>query len=219
MVKLNILIAGVGGQGVVLASDILGEVALESDLDVKKTDTLGMAQRGGSVVTHLRIGEEVASPLIAEGEADYLLAFEKLEAARWSGYLRPRSFAIVNDLAIPPQSVRMGSESYPEDEEITHLLRRRAVEVMLVEGSRRAAEMGNSKVLNILMLGALSMMLPFNPETWEKVMARRLPPKILDLNLAAFKQGRHDMLTLLSVMPGEPGCATETHDDDCGCQH
>jgi indolepyruvate ferredoxin oxidoreductase beta subunit len=217
MVKLNILIAGVGGQGVVLASDILGDVALEAGLDVKKTDTLGMAQRGGSVVTHLRIGEEVASPLIGEGKADILLAFEKVEAARWSAYMRHGASAIVNDMAIPPLSVSLGSESYPQDDEIIQMLGQRAAEVMLIKGSRRADEIGNPKVLNIFMLGTLSMLTPFNPELWKRVIAHRLPPKILDMNLSAFELGRREMLRILDGISGEGDCSTHAHDEDCGC--
>jgi indolepyruvate ferredoxin oxidoreductase, beta subunit len=217
MVKLNILITGVGGQGVVLASDILGDVALESGLDVKKTDTLGMAQRGGSVVTHLRIGETVASPLIGEGEVDLLLAFEKLEAARWSAFLKPGSTVVVNDQAIPPLAVSLGGDEYPDDEEIVHILSHKADGVLPVEGSRIAAEMGNGKVLNVLMLGALSLLTPFNPETWQSVLRRRLPPKILDINLAAFERGRLEMTSLLSALSGESGEAGDCHDDDCSC--
>ncbi len=219
MIKLNILIAGVGGQGVVLASDIMGEAALEAGLQVKKTDTLGMAQRGGSVITHLRIGEKVASPLVSEGEADILLAFEKLEAARWSGYLRDGAIAIVNDMSIPPLSVSFDNEAYPEDDEIIHILGHRVAEVMLIEGSRRAAEIGNPKVLNIFMLGALSILMPFNPELWERVIAHRLPPKILDINLSAFELGRREMLRILDGTPGEGGYASETQDGGCGCHH
>jgi indolepyruvate ferredoxin oxidoreductase beta subunit len=216
MIKLNILIAGVGGQGVVLAGDIMGETALEAGLQVKKTDTLGMAQRGGSVIAHLRIGEKVASPLVSEGEADILLAFEKLEAARWSGYLRDRAIAVVNDMSIPPLSVNLGSESYPEDGEIMHILGHRVAEVMLIEGSRHAAEIGNPKVMNIFMLGALTMLMPFKPELWERVIARRLPPKILDINLSAFESGGREMLRILDGTPGEGSCASETQDGGCG---
>jgi indolepyruvate ferredoxin oxidoreductase beta subunit len=198
MVNLSILIAGVGGQGVVLASDILGDVALEGGLDVKKTDTLGMAQRGGSVVTHLRMGERVASPLIGEGQADILLAFEKVEAARWTGSLKNGASAIVNDHAIPSLSVSLGTEPYPADDEIVHILRHRATRVILVAGSRQAAELGNSKVLNVFMLGALSMLLPFSSELWQKVITNRLPSKILAINLKAFENGRREMLAMLS---------------------
>ena len=107
--KQDILMVGVGGQGIILASDILGEAALEKGLDIKKTDTLGMAQRGGSVTSHLRIGQKVWSPLTSPAEADILLAFEKLEAARWVNYLKPGGLAIINNLAIPPLSIFLSS--------------------------------------------------------------------------------------------------------------
>ena len=118
MKKQDILMVGVGGQGTILASDILGEAALAAGYDVKKTDTLGMAQRGGSVVSHVRIAEQVWSPLIKEGEADIMLAFEKLEAARWGRYLRPGGVAIINNHAMPPLSVSLGTHRYPDDEEV-----------------------------------------------------------------------------------------------------
>ncbi len=216
MDRLNLLIAGVGGQGVVLAGDILADVAIEAGLDVKKTDTLGMAQRGGGVVTHLRIGQEIASPLISEGDADLLLAFEKLEAARWSGYLRQDSSVIMNDQRIAPLGVSRGEGSYPDDHEIIHLLRHRAADVMVVDASWLAAEAGNRKALNVLMLGALSMLLPFNPDSWMNAIKGHLPEKIQAVNLDAFARGRHAMLGLLSAMPGEAG---HCEDDDCGCHH
>jgi indolepyruvate ferredoxin oxidoreductase beta subunit len=121
--KLDILVTGVGGQGVVLASDIIGETALAAGFDVKKTDTLGMAQRGGSVISHVRLGEKVWSPLIKEGEVDVILAFEKLEAARWSHYLAPGAAAIINMYEQPPLSVSLGQENYPSDAEIAAALK------------------------------------------------------------------------------------------------
>ena len=217
MVKFNIIIVGVEGQGVEMAGDILGEVALEVGLAVKKMDMQGIAQHDGSIVTQLRVGEKGDAPLTGEDEADILLAFEKGEVARWSDYLRPGASAVVNDLTIPPLSVGPGGESIPKDDEITHILRDNGAVVMPIKGSQRVAEMGDRTVLNAFMLGALSMLLPFNPELWEKVIARQLPPKILDINLAAFKQGRRDMLEVFSAMPDEDSCDTETHDDDCGC--
>jgi indolepyruvate ferredoxin oxidoreductase beta subunit len=117
MKKMDLLVTGVGGQGVVLASDIIGETAIAAGFDVKKTDTLGMAQRGGSVVSHVRMAPKVWSPLIREGQADLLLAFEKLEAARWSHYLRPGGIAIVNMYEQPPLSVSLGQEKYPAQDE------------------------------------------------------------------------------------------------------
>ena len=115
MNKQDLLIVGVGGQGIVLASDILGEVALAAGHDVKKTDTLGMAQRGGSVLSHVRIADKVWSPLIKEGEVDVLVAFEKLEAVRWSYYLRSDGVAIINNQATPPLSISLGTHRYPSD--------------------------------------------------------------------------------------------------------
>jgi len=190
--KQDILMVGVGGQGIVLASDILGDAALDMGLDVKKTDTLGMAQRGGSVTSHLRIGSKVWSPLINAPEADILLAFEKLEAARWVGYLKPGGTVIINNLAIPPLSISLGTQVYPEDEAILGSFRRVTETVYLVDGTERVAGMGDVRTLNIFMLGYLSRFLPLEitDEQWEKSIARHLPAKILDLNKRAFKAGR-----------------------------
>ncbi|MBM4450724.1 MAG: indolepyruvate oxidoreductase, partial [Chloroflexi bacterium] len=115
MDKQDILMVGVGGQGTILASDILGDVALAASYDVKKTDTLGMAQRGGSVISHVRLAKKVWSPMIKEGEVDILLAFEKLEAARWAHFLKPGGLALVNNHANPPLSVSLGTHRYPND--------------------------------------------------------------------------------------------------------
>jgi len=190
--KQDILMVGVGGQGIVLASDILGDAALDMGLDVKKTDTLGMAQRGGSVTSHLRIGQKVWSPLINAPEADILLAFEKLEAARWVGYLKPGGTVIINNLAIPPLSISLGTQVYPADEAILGSFRRVTETVYLVDGTERVAGMGDVRTLNIFMLGYLSRFLPLEitDEQWEKSIARHLPAKILDLNKRAFKAGR-----------------------------
>ena len=120
--KQDILMVGVGGQGTILASDILGEVAIAAGYDVKKTDTLGMAQRGGSVISHLRIAEKVRSPLIKNGEVDFIIAFEKLEAARWSPYLRSDGLVVINNVAMPPLSVALGTDNYPDDEAIIDII-------------------------------------------------------------------------------------------------
>ncbi|MCL2140923.1 MAG: indolepyruvate oxidoreductase subunit beta [Dehalococcoidia bacterium] len=194
MHSVNLLITGVGGQGVVLASDILAEVALVNGYDVKKTDTLGMAQRGGSVVTNLRIGEKLASPLIGEGETDILLAFEKLEAARWSPYLKQGSVSIVSNQVVPPLTVSLGKENYPSDDDIVRLLQGFGSEVIILDGPQLAWELGNSKVLNVLMLGALSTRLPFPFENWQKVIEERLPTKIVDINIKAFICGKEAIL-------------------------
>jgi indolepyruvate ferredoxin oxidoreductase beta subunit len=190
--KQDVLMVGVGGQGIILASDILGDVALDIGMDVKKTDTLGMAQRGGSVTSHLRIGQKVWSPLINTSEADILLAFEKLEAARWVSYLRPGGTVIINNLAIPPLSISLGTQVYPEDEAVLGSFRRVTQAVYLINGSEQAAALGDVRTLNIFMLGYLSHFLPLKitDEQWQKGMARHLPAKILDLNKRAFKAGK-----------------------------
>ena len=172
---MDLLITGVGGQGVVLASDIIGEAALAAGYDVKKTDTLGMAQRGGSVISHVRIAPKVWSPLIKEGEVDLLLAFEKLEAARWSHYLRPGGIAIVNNYEQPPQSVSLGKEQYPGHEEIADILKRQTDRVYFIDGTRRARELGNVRTLNIFMLGCVSLFAPLKVSIWKDSISQRLP--------------------------------------------
>lgn len=187
------LITGAGGQGVILASDIIGEAAIAAGYDVKKTDTLGMAQRGGSVVSHVRIAPQVWSPLIKKGEVDILLALEKLEAARWGYYLRPGGIAIVNNHALPPLSVSLGSERYPSDEEITDILKQRTDRVYFINGTRRARELGNIRTLNMFMLGCASLFLPFKVHVWKDGISYRIPPSIRQINTTAFNQGRKEM--------------------------
>lgn len=193
MKKLDMLIVGVGGQGVVLASDIIGEAALAAGYDVKKTDTLGMAQRGGSVVSHLRMAPRVWSPLAREGQVDIILAFEKLEAARWGGYLRPEGIALVNNQASPPLAVNLGKERYPADEEIIALLKRRTDRVYFIEGTSRARELGNVRTLNMFMLGCVSNFLPLKVSTWEDSISGQLPALIREINMAAFALGRKEI--------------------------
>ena len=193
MKKIDLLIAGVGGQGVVLASDIIGEVALSAGYDVKKTDTLGMAQRGGSVISHVRIAPEVRSPLIKQGDVDILLGFEKLEAARWSHYLRPGSIAIVNNQTLPPLAVSTGYETYPGDDQILAMIRRQTDNVRFIDGTDRARELGNVRVLNILMLGCASIFMPIKLTDWKDGISRRLPEQVRQVNLTAFTLGRKEL--------------------------
>ncbi len=193
MKKLDLLITGVGGQGVILASDIIGETALTAGYDVKKTDTLGMAQRGGSVISHVRIAPKVWSPLIKEGEVDLLLAFEQLEATRWAHYLRPGGIAIINTLAIPPLAISLGHEHYPTDQEIISILKRRTDLIYIIDGTRRAMEMGNPRTVNMFMLGCVSLFAPFKVNTWKESISRCLPDKIRQINLDAFDQGRKEV--------------------------
>ncbi len=191
--KMDLLVTGVGGQGVVLASDIIGETALAAGFDVKKTDTLGMAQRGGSVVSHVRLAQKVWSPIIKDGGVDLLLAFEKLEAARWSHYLRPGGIAIVNNYEQPPLSVSLGQEKYPADNEIASALKRQTDEVYFVEGTGRARALGNVRTLNIFMLGCFSIFAPLGEATWRESISQRLPENIREINLTAFEMGRKEI--------------------------
>ena len=192
MKKFDLLITGVGGQGIILASDIIGEAALAAGYDVKKTDTLGMAQRGGSVVSHVRIGQRVWSPLIKEGEVDILVAFEKLEAARWVHYLRPGASAIINNHALPPPSVNLGNVPYPSNEEITHILRQRSDRIHFVNGTSRVRELGNVRTLNMFMLGCLSLVLPLKVNIWKDIISQHLPSGIRQINFSAFDLGREE---------------------------
>ncbi|MBC8477062.1 MAG: indolepyruvate oxidoreductase subunit beta [Dehalococcoidia bacterium] len=193
MKPVNLLITGAGGQGIILASDIIGETAIAAGYDVKKTDTIGMAQRGGSVLSHIRIAQQVWSPLIRQGEVDLLLAFEKLEAARWASYLRPGGIAIVNNHALPPLSVSLGNARYPTDDEIKGILRQVTDQVYLIEGTERAKELGNIRTLNIFMLGCASLFLPFKVNAWEESINRRLPEKVRQLKLTAFNRGSKEL--------------------------
>jgi len=192
MEKQDLLMVGVGGQGTILASDILGDVALAAGYDVKKTDTLGMAQRGGSVISHVRIADKVWSPLIKEGEVDIFLAFEKLEAARWAHYLKPGGLAIINNHANPPLSVSLGVHRYPTDDEVKETLQKRTEKICFIDGTAKAQQLGDIRTLNLLMLGCVSSRLPIELKLWQDCISRRLPSKILQMNLNAFEQGRKE---------------------------
>ncbi len=193
MTKVNVLMTGVGGQGIILCSDIIGEAALAAGYDVKKTDVHGMAQRGGSVTSHVRMGPEVRSPLIREGEVDLLLAFEKLEGARWAYYLRPGGIAIINNNALPPLSVSLGREGYPTDREIVEIIRKSTDHIYFLSGTSRAAELGDVRTLNMLMLGYASYFLPFQVSVWKDVITEHLPANIWQINVTAFDEGRKEV--------------------------
>lgn len=195
MKKVDILITGVGGQGIILCSDILGEAAIASGYDVKKTDTLGMAQRGGGVVSHIRVADKVWSPLIREGDVDLLLAFEKLEAASWSHYLSREGKAIINNYSVPPLSVGLGGERYPSNEEVSAIIKRRTPGISFVEGTTRARELGDVRVVGLFMLGCASVFLPVKAGVWQERIARKVPEKYRTLNLKAFEEGRKEIGT------------------------
>jgi len=186
----NFILTGVGGQGIILASDILTEVGLEAGYDAKKAEVHGMAQRGGSVISHVRWGEKVYSPLVGKGEGDFLIAMEKLEALRYAEFLRRGGTALVNDYAIPPVAVNIGEATYPDDKKIKGVLGQVAGRLLFIPALQKAEELGSARVANVVLLGALSALLDVGEEVWLRVIERRVPRKYLELNLKAFKEGR-----------------------------
>jgi len=185
----DFLLAGVGGQGTLLASNILAEVGLRAGYDVKKSEVHGMAQRGGSVSSHVRWGREVHSPLIGAGQADTLVAFERIEALRYLEYLRPEGKVLVSDHAIVPVTVTTGSAIYPTQQEILDTLHQVTSDVTFVPGVPIAEELGNARAHNIVVLGALSSWLEIEATIWKEVIAERVPPRHRELNLKAFLRG------------------------------
>jgi len=184
----NILLSGVGGQGTLLAGNILAEAAMESGFEVKKSEVHGMAQRGGSVVSHVRFGHGVHSPLIRQGECDLLLSFELLEAVRWAEYLKPSGLVIVNTQKILPMTVSAGNAKYPEG--IENILREGGAKVVPVDAIGKAKSLGNPKCLNVVLLGVLAKNLPIIKENvWKEILVRRVPKKFLELNQQAFEAG------------------------------
>ncbi len=184
----NILLCGVGGQGTLLASNLLAECAMRAGFDVKKSEVHGMAQRGGSVVSHVRFGPAIHAPLIRQGEADILLAFEELEALRWSEYLKPNGLVLVNRQRILPMSVSAGSSVYPS--EILGLLEKLPAKVRSVPALDIARELGNQKCVNVVLLGVLARQLPaIDRPTWDAALKERIPAKLLELNVKAFNRG------------------------------
>lgn len=188
--KNDFLLAGVGGQGTILASDVLVDVGGRIGYDAKKSEIHGMAQRGGSVTSHVRWAEEVYAPFIGEGEADYFLAFEKLEAVRHVSSLKPGGIIIVNDYRIPPVSVSSGGAEYPTDEVVRQLLQQVSSDIHFVSGIRIAEELGNARTSNVVLLGALSKFLDVSEDIWLEALAKRVPERFIDINKQAFLQGR-----------------------------
>jgi len=187
---LAFLISGVGGQGTVLASDILSDVGILSGYDVKKSDILGLAVRGGAVVSHVRWAGKVHTPVLEEGSADYLIGFEWLETLRRISYVHPCGMVLVNDCRMDPISVSSGEAEYPDREKILRLLEKTAKNVVVIPGLQTALDLKEARVLNIVMMGALSGLLETDPKIWEEVMQRRVPKRFLDLNREAYRRGR-----------------------------
>jgi indolepyruvate ferredoxin oxidoreductase, beta subunit len=184
----NVLIVGVGGQGILLASEVLSRTALASGLDVKKSEVHGMSQRGGAVNSHVRFGPQVLSPVIPRGAVDVLMALEKLEALRWRDYLKPDGAIVVNDFRLDPASVAIGKIPYPEN--VIEILRSDGRRLVVVDGVANALEAGDLRTMNVVLLGALSRLLAFPEADWLTALAGQLNPAFLEGNRRAFMLGR-----------------------------
>ena len=195
MNNVNFLLCGVGGQGTILASDVLTQVGVQAGYDAKKAEVHGMAQRGGSVTSHVRWAEKVYSPLIAKGEVDVLVAFEKLEALRHIEFLRPGGTVVVNDHEIIPITVTSGGAEYPDDEHIRSVLAQVTGDVRWVDGITIAEELGNVRVANVVLLGALSTLLDVPESIWLQVIEKRVPARYVELNRSAFRRGREAVVS------------------------
>lgn len=182
----NIMIVGVGGQGTLLTSRILGGLAIQAGYDVKISEVHGMAQRGGSVVTYVRYGESVAEPIVEEGQADVLIAFERMEALRYAHFLKKDGVLIINDQRIDPMTVVTGAASYPENiiENLSKQYR-----VVSINAMEEAIRLGNTKVFNTIILGVTAKNMDFDKKLWTKVIEATVPPKTIAMNLQAFEKG------------------------------
>ncbi len=182
----NIMIVGVGGQGTLLTSRVIGRAAMSAGLDVKISEVHGMAQRGGSVVTFVRFGEAVCEPVVEEGQADVIIAFERLEALRYSHFLKKDGVLVVNDCRINPMTVIVGAKTYPEG--ILEGLREQH-KVYSIDAQAIALELGNSKVLNSVVLGYAASHIGFDEQAWLKTLESTVPAKTIEINKAAFCRG------------------------------
>jgi indolepyruvate ferredoxin oxidoreductase beta subunit len=183
----NVIICGTGGQGILLASEVLCAAATHAGNDVKKSEVHGMAQRGGSVSSHVRFGEKIYSPLVEKGTADLILAMEKMEGLRWSPYLASHGKIVACDMKINPMTVNTGVAEYPDVEEI---IEKENLPVKLIPAVEIAEELGNLRVVNIVLTGAVSPHLPIDEVHWKKAIEESVPPKALKVNLEAFRKGR-----------------------------
>jgi len=184
----NIVLSGVGGQGILLAARVISHTALSSGYDVKTNEVHGMAQRGGSVIAQIRFGEKVFSPLIKKGDADFIVALEKVEAMRYADYLKDGGWIFVNMQEIIPTTVTSGSAVYPDN--IDSILEDRFTNIRMMDCISIAREIGNIRVANVVLLGALSNHLPFSDDVWNAVISANVPKKALEANIVAFNRGR-----------------------------
>lgn len=185
----NIMIVGVGGQGSLLASKILGRVLLNAGHDVKVSEVHGMSQRGGSVVTYVRFGDKVFSPVVDKGEADFIVSFEILETARWLPYLKSDGQIVTNTQQIDPMPVITGAAVYPEN--LAEKIKAKGVKIDALDCLSLAREAGSQKAVNIVLLGRLSHYFDIDDAEWEKALADTVPPKFLELNKKAFMLGKN----------------------------
>ncbi len=185
----NVMIVGVGGQGSLLASKLLGRLLLDEGYDVKVSEVHGMSQRGGSVVTYVRYGDKVYSPIIDKGEADYIVSFELLEAARYVEYLKPDGQIVTNIQQIDPMPVITGAMSYPEM--LVEKMRAAGAKVDAIDCLSLAEQAGSAKAVNIVLMGRLSHYFDMDEEVWMKAMEAVVPPKFIELNKKAFELGKN----------------------------
>jgi indolepyruvate ferredoxin oxidoreductase beta subunit len=187
----NVLVSGVGGQGVILASDIMCEVFMEAGYDVKKSEIHGMAMRGGIVTSHFRFGKKVYSPLIKEGEVDILFAFEQLEGLRWIHHVRPNGKVLMNDNKVNPPAVNLGEMDYPKN--IPKIIQSKFKDFYLVKGTEIALQAGDVRAANVVLLGAMSKLFTIQDSLWLDTILGHLPPKVHDLNRKAFAAGKEQI--------------------------
>lgn len=183
----SILMVGVGGQGIVLASNVLCKAAMYAGFDVKKSEIHGMAQRGGSVVSHVRFGKEVFSPAIPEGSADFIMSFEEMEYLRYTNYVGVNCTLIQNYRRILPPTVATGAEKYPEA--LIEAEKKRFSSFFSVDAEAKAVEAGNSKTAGTVLLGVLANLLGIEEELWFKALEDTVPVKVQEVNITAFKLG------------------------------
>ena len=184
----SIMIVGVGGQGSLLASRIIGNVLLSQNYDVKVSEVHGMSQRGGSVVTYVKYGDDVASPVVEKGEADIIISFEQLEAARYVQYLKKGGHIVTSTQQIDPMPVITGAAEYPED--IIPKLEAKGIDVIAVDALTLAEQAGTAKASNVVLMGVVSTKMQFDEDVWQKALEQCVPPKFLELNKKAFALGR-----------------------------
>lgn len=184
---MNILISAVGGQGALLASKLLGKLAELTGKEVKVSEVHGMSQRGGSVVTYVRMGDKVYSPVIEKGTADYILAFEKIEGARYVEWLKKDGIMLVNSQEIKPMPVITGAMKYPSN--ILNDLKSTGINIIEINALAEAEKAGNNKAVNVVLLGLLAARTSIDLSIWEKAVSETVPAKVLDVNLKAFKLG------------------------------